>query len=143
MIAPSAETTSAWTALIRAARQRLDAVESALKQAGLPPLAWYDALWEIEQAGAGGLRPFELTERLLLPQYGTSRLLNRMARDGLIERTRSAEDGRGQVIRLKSAGQAVRARMWPVYAAALHDGLQDRLTSDEAATLAGLLNKLA
>jgi len=143
MIAPSPETTAAWTALMRAARRRFDAVETALKQAGLPPLAWYDALWEIERAGAGGLRPYELTERLLLPQYGTSRLLDRMARDGLIDRTRSTDDGRGQVIRLTTAGQTMRARMWPVYAAALCTGLQDRLTQAEAATLAGLLGKLA
>ena len=50
---------------------------------GHPPLAWYDALLEIEKAGPDGLRPFELRKLLLLPQYGTSRLLDRMvtARD--------------------------------------------------------------
>ena len=61
-------------------------VESALKAAGLPPLAWYEVLVELERAGGCGLRPFALEEALLLPQYGLSRLLARMEAAGLVVR---------------------------------------------------------
>ena len=59
-------------------------VESALKAAGLPPLAWYEVLVELDRAGACGVRPFALEEALQLPQYGLSRLLARMEEAGLV-----------------------------------------------------------
>ncbi len=65
-------TEAAWTALMTKSRVLLEAVESSLKSAGYPPLAWYDALLELEKAGPDGLRPFELKDRILLPQYGTA-----------------------------------------------------------------------
>ena len=87
-------TEAAWTALMTKSRVLLEAVESSLKSAGYPPLAWYDALLELEKAGPDGLRPFELKDRILLPQYGTSRLLDRMVKAGLVDRRNCSEDGR-------------------------------------------------
>ena len=78
MTEPDQTTQAAWIAIMRTSRRLLEAVEAALKSAGHPPLAWYDALLEIDKAGNDGVRPFELKARLLLPQYGTSRLLDRM-----------------------------------------------------------------
>ena len=40
----------AWTRLVRAEQSLIDKVETDLKQAGFPPLTWYDVLW--------GARPF-------------------------------------------------------------------------------------
>ena len=91
-------TEAAWTALMTKSRVLLEAVETSLKSAGYPPIAWYDALLELEKAGPDGLRPFELKDRILLPQYGTSRLLNRMVKAGLVNRQDCLEDGRGQNI---------------------------------------------
>ena len=56
---PSEAVVSAWVGLLRAQRRALGLVEERLKAAGLPPLAWYDALLELERAGAAGMRPFE------------------------------------------------------------------------------------
>ena len=47
---------AAWTRLVRAQAAALGSVEGALKGAGLPPLAWYDVLLEVERM-PGGLRP--------------------------------------------------------------------------------------
>lgn len=66
---------------------------------------WYDALWEIEKAGPGGLRPFELKVALLLPQYGPARLLDRMVKPRLIERRDCDEDGRGQACNCDACAQ--------------------------------------
>ena len=41
---------AAWVALVRAHRVATARVEADLKAAGLPPLAWYDALWELTRA---------------------------------------------------------------------------------------------
>ena len=103
-------------------------MEGALKAAGLPPLAWYDVLLELERAGDCGLRPFALERELLLPQYGLSRLLARMEEAGLVERRNCPSDGRGQMVVIAEAGRATRGAMWPVYARALHEAVGCRLS---------------
>jgi len=132
-----------WTGLVRVSAQLGDAIEADLKAAGLPPLGWYDALWELEKAGTEGLRPVELQPRLLLPQYGLSRLVDRLHRAGYVAKTACPEDGRGQILHLTPEGRAVRERMWPVYRGALLSALVGRVTADEAATLAAGLAVLA
>lgn len=135
-------TTAVWTRLIRAASGLTDGVETALKAEGLPPLGWYDVLWEMEKAPEG-IRHLTLQDRLLLPQYALSRLVDRLDKAGYVTRQACEADGRGQVLVLTPEGRAVRARMWPVYAAALASGVEARLTREEAATLARLLARLS
>ena len=139
---PSENVVDAWIALIRAQKTSLQIVEQAFKQRDLPPLAWYDVLWELEQARPDALRPFELEKRLLMPQYGLSRLLDRIRDAGYIERRPSADDGRGYDIGITAAGRAMRRKMWPVYSAALKRALGDRLSDTEAREMAELLGKL-
>ena len=139
---PSKAVITAWTRLVRAHAGALGIVEDALKAAGLPALAWYDVLLELDRAGAEGLRPFELERRLLLPQYGLSRLIDRIAAKGYLERLPCDADGRGHVIAITRAGREIRRRMWPVYAAALDAAIASRLSEADAATLGTLLGKL-
>ncbi|NDW47754.1 MarR family winged helix-turn-helix transcriptional regulator [Ruegeria sp. PrR005] len=131
-----------WLPLARAHKAILTHVEAALKSAGLPGLDRYDILWELEQAGPDGLRPFELQGRLLLPQYGVSRLVDRLARAGHLTRSACDGDGRGQVLVLTPEGAEVRAAMWAVYSAAMQQAIGDHLAKGEARRLAELLGKL-
>ena len=132
----------AWARLMRAHQAAFGHVEGALKAAGLPPLAWYDVLLELERAGDCGLRPFALERELLLPQYGLSRLLARMEEAGLVERRNCPSDGRGQMVVIAEAGRATRRAMWPVYARALHEAVGCRLSPAESDGLADLLGRL-
>ncbi len=136
-------TITAWTALVTASRVLIEKVEAALKSEGHPPLAWYDALLEVEKAGSDGLRPFEIKERLLLPQYGTSRLLDRLVKAGFLKREACADDARGQVIRMTEEGRTVRRAMWPVYARVLSEEFERRLTAEDAAQLGSLLTRFS
>ena len=133
---------AAWAALQLVSRSLLAGVERDLKEHGLPPLAWYDVLLELHRAGDAGLRPFELQDRLLLAQYNLSRLLDRMARDGLVERVPAPEDGRGQVVRISKSGQAARKKIWPVYREAIGRRFADRLSDADSAALLRILQKL-
>jgi DNA-binding MarR family transcriptional regulator len=142
MVTPGPETIALWTRLMTSSRVLLERVEGALKAAGLPPLSWYDALLELEKAEEGGLRPFALQERLLLPQYGTSRLVDRLVGVGLVERRPCAEDGRGQELAITAEGRAMRARMWPVYAGELVATVEAALPAEEAKRAAEALDAL-
>lgn len=139
---PSKTVVRAWARLLRAHTQALGGVERALKDAGFPQLSWYDVLLELERAGDAGLRPFELERSLLLPQYGLSRLLDRMQAENLIERRACASDGRGSSIHVTRQGRDLRRRMWPTYAAAISHAVGTRLTDAECAALEALLGKL-
>ena len=81
-------------------------VERDLKQAGLPPLAWYDALLELHRARPEGLRPGDLEKEMLLPQYNVSRLVDRLEAAGYVVRRRIPRDGRGQVLQITEPGPA-------------------------------------
>ena len=139
---PDEATTSAWIALMRAQRRAMSLVEARLKEAELPPLSWYDALWELEKAGQQGLRPFELERALLFEQYNLSRLAERLVSAGLVERCECPNDRRGQVLKITPEGRALRDRMWAVYGHAIAKVVGARLGAGEAEALAALLRKL-
>jgi DNA-binding MarR family transcriptional regulator len=88
-----------------------------------------------------GMTVKELIEFLLLSRQNLTAVLNRLQRQGLIERTRIAEDGRVRRIRLTKQGTATWARMLininDYYQTAL-----DGFTTDESRTLYRLLDRL-
>lgn len=139
---PSQATVSAWARLLKAQRVALASIENALKSAELPPLAWYDALLELERAEERGLRPFELEREMLLTQYNLSRLIDRMVRAGYVERRACADDGRGQLVVITAHGKDIRRRTWTVYGPAIQNALGVSLSETEIAQLNALLGKL-
>ena len=139
---PDEATVRAWARLTRAQQRAQDAIEGALKAAGLPPLAWYDVLLETERAGKAGLRPFELERAMLLAQYNLSRLLERIEAAGYLERRPCEEDGRGHRLLVTDSGRALRRKMWPVYAKAIEAAVGQHLSARQAKTLGELLGFL-
>jgi DNA-binding MarR family transcriptional regulator len=140
---PSPETVAAWARLVRVQQHVLAAVEADLKAEGFPPLAWYDALLELSRAANGRMRPVELEKTMLLPQYSTSRLTERLARAGLAVREVCPMDRRGQFIAITAEGRALQKRMWEAYAAAIERHVGTRLSNEDAGRLCELLGKLS
>ena len=139
---PSEPVTSAWIALMRARDAVLGAIERDLKAADLPPLGWYDVLLELVRAPGGRLRPFEIERETLVAQYNLSRLLDRLAKEGLITREPHPDDARGQWVVITEKGRAMQARIWKIYAKAIEKHVGDRLDEKSAAQLADLLGRL-
>jgi DNA-binding MarR family transcriptional regulator len=139
---PSPQTTAAWARLVRVQSALLAAVERDLKKAGHPPLAWYDALLELSRTPKGELRPLELEKHMLLPQYSTSRLIDRLCVAGLVERKSCPVDGRGQVVVITPAGRSLQKKMWEAYAASIERHVGTKLSPKEAASLCDLLGRL-
>lgn len=138
--APSDAVQRAWVALGRVAPAVQDQVEERLSQAGLPSLAWYTVLWEIERAGSPQ-RPRDLAIPLFIPRYALSRLVDRMEAEGLVKRIKCKEDARGHLLDLTAKGRALRQEMWAIYAPAM-DAAMSRLSQAEAVQLTHLLNRL-
>ena len=127
---------------MRVSQQLLSAVEKDLKAAKLPRLSWYDVLLELRRAGPDGLRPFELQDKLLLAQYNQSRLIDRLAKAGLVSRDAYESDGRGQVLRITAQGQDTLAVMWEVYRQSIFLHFTNKLSEEDIADLGQLLKSL-
>ncbi|WP_179875380.1 MarR family transcriptional regulator [Sinorhizobium sp. BJ1] len=140
---PTSATTEAWIGLMRAQRRVLAAIEQDIKTAGLPPLGWYDVLWELVRTEAGRLRPFEVEARTLLAQYNLSRLIDRLEREGLVRREAYGEDARGCWVVVTEAGRAMRARMWETYSRSIERHVGAKLSEPEAKALTALLSRLS
>ena len=129
---PSTEATAAWIRLMRVQSRVLDAVEQDLKKAGFPPLAWYDALLELSRAPSGELRPVELEKQMLIPQYSTSRLIDRLVDEGLAARRECKIDKRGQFVEITEAGRELQKKMWSAYSAAIEKHVGSKLSDADA-----------
>ncbi len=139
---PSTEATAAWIRLMRVQSRLLDTVEQDLKKAGFPPLAWYDALVELSRAPTGELRPVELERHMLIPQYSTSRLIDRLVEEGFAVRRECKADKRGQFVEITEAGRDLQKRMWGAYSAAIEKYVGSKLSDADATRLCALLDRL-
>lgn len=137
------DATAALMRLMRAQQGVLARVELTLKQGGFPPLPWYDALAELSAAPRGEMRPVELERAMQLPQYSTSRLIERMAEAGLVERKVCPVDGRGQFVALTQGGRALHKKMGEALGTAVEEAVGTRLSPKDAARLCELLGRLS
>src|SRR5215471_5253578 len=128
----------AWARFFVTSALILEDVEAALKEAKLPPLAWYDLLWILVNAEGGRMRMHDLAGRVVLSRYNVTRLADRMEKEGLITRERCEEDRRGAFCVLTAQGRALRRRMWPVYKGQIDASFGEHITLAEARALAGL-----
>ncbi|HEY7550182.1 MAG TPA: MarR family winged helix-turn-helix transcriptional regulator [Hyphomicrobiaceae bacterium] len=133
----------AWAGLVRTEKALVQKVEERLKAAGFPPLDWYHVLYEVDRAPKGMLRQSSVQDRTQLAQYNVCRLVDRLQREGLVERRQCRLDGRNNVLVITAKGRSLRRAMWPAYAAAVGEHFGARLSEAEAEQLLRLLGKLA
>lgn len=139
---PEKTIVQAWARLVRAEQATMSKIENQLKRAGLPSLAWYDVLLELSRDARSMLRPVELERRLLLTQYSTSRLIDRMEKAGAVERRACPEDGRGQLVAITARGRDLQRQMWDIYGQAIAELVGAKLSRNEAVTLYEILGRL-
>jgi len=129
----------AWAVLLTAHATLIGKIETALAQAELPPIDWYDVLWELEKAEGGKLRMHELARRIMLSRSNLTRLADRLEDAKLIEREDTPHDRRGYHCVITRAGLAMRKKMWPVYKAEIERLVSRHITVEEARTIGDAL----
>ena len=96
-------------------------LERELKRAGCPPLERCEVLREIDESGDVHLSPVELQTRLAIPRDRMSRLIDRLAKDGYVERERVASDGREPFVVITDLGRRASKHASSVLSAALRE----------------------
>src|SRR3954447_15900793 len=122
----------AWRGLLRAHSALVKALDAELLATHGLPLTSYEVLINLGAAPGRRRRMAELADSVLLSRSGTTRLVDRLERDGLLERDTCDSDGRGCFAVLTDRGQELLSK-----ARATHlEGVRERfLNHFEAAEL--------
>ena len=134
---------AAWRSFLRAHATVTRRLETELVAEHDLPLASYDVLVQLSEAPSGALRMTELAERVLLSRSGLTRLVDRLERDGLVERQACPDDARGTLAVLTDSGLARLRAAWPTHLRGVAQHVTDKLSTEELATLEELLGRLA
>lgn len=132
----------AWRSFLRAHAQLTRTLENELVAAHDLPLPSYEVLLHLAEAPSRRLRMTELADRVLLSRSGLTRLVDRLERDGLVERASCPNDARGTHAVLTDAGLARLREAAPTHLQGVGRHVMERLTAAEVGELKALMDKL-
>ena len=100
------EELSAWRGLLRVHSALVKALDAELLARHDMPLTSYEVLINLQAAPGRRRRMAELADGVLLSRSGMTRLVDRLEREGLLERDACTDDGRGTYAVLTEKGEA-------------------------------------
>ena len=133
---------AAWRGFLRAHAALVRDLDRELEAAHRLPLTHYEVLLHLADAPGGRLRMSELAGSVLLSQSGVTRLVDRMAKEGLVVREPCAEDGRVLHACLTEAGERRLADARPTHLAGVRARFLDHFDERELETLAAAWERL-
>ncbi|MEH0109199.1 MarR family transcriptional regulator [Tersicoccus sp. MR15.9] len=130
----------AWESLFRA---QVEVMRHLLADDAFATLSMreYDVLYNLSRDG-GWVRQHELNAHLLISQPSLSRMLDRLADRGLVERRRASDDARGVQIRLTDDGEATQRQVGRVHLRTIGRLFSGALTREEMDALTVLTDRL-
>jgi DNA-binding MarR family transcriptional regulator len=102
----------------------------------------YDVLFNLSRCPSGWLRLNELNEHVLLSQPSISRMVERLERQGLVQRRTVQEDKRGVLIGLTDAGRELQRRVGRQHVRDIDELVGTSLSEAELEQLRQLTDKL-
>ena len=133
---------AAWWALARTHAAISQRLQDALAQEDFPPLAWYEVLATIAQTEDGRMRMGELAEMLVITRGGLTKLIDRLVKAGLLERTFCDSDRRVSYATLLPAGVELLEEMRPIVDGEIETSFSSKLSLAEADELRETLDAL-
>lgn len=137
----SDEEMAAWRAFLRAQSTVLGALERELEAERGLPIAFYDVLVVLSEAG-GRLRMAQLADQVVLSRSGVTRLVDRMERAGFVERQRCPSDRRGTEAVITADGRKALRQSWPVHARGVAEHFAQHLDANELKVLTAALGRM-
>src|ERR687895_2368128 len=127
----------AWRGMLRVHAALVRELDAELDAAHDLPLSSYDVLIYLRAAPDKRLRMAELADSVLLSRSGVTRLVDRLEREGLIERDSCTSDGRGCYAVLTDRGEALLARARRTHLDGVRERFLRHFSRDELRGLAG------
>jgi DNA-binding MarR family transcriptional regulator len=133
----------AWRGLLRAHACLAKRLDAALDHAHGLPMTSYEVLHHLEEASGGRMRMCDLAEQAQLSRSGLTRLVDRLERDGLIERCSCSHDARGAYACLTTVGRSRLQEARATHRAALRAAFFSRFSEEELSLLADMWDRIA
>ena len=115
---------------------------AALEDAMGLPLPWFEVLLRVHRAEGGYLSMSALAAQTVYSSGGTTRLVDRIEAQGLVERGTCPSDRRAVHVRLTPSGERTLLEAFEVHARHLDELVTSKLTEEERHDLESALRKL-
>jgi DNA-binding MarR family transcriptional regulator len=133
---------AAWRGFLRVHSALIRELDADLAAADDLPLRSYEVLLLLDDAPQRRLRMSDLSRSALLSPSGVTRLVDRLEREGLVERERCPEDGRGYNAVLTAAGAERLQQARGTHLAGVRRLFLDKLGDDDLPRLATCWERL-
>lgn len=133
----------AWRSFLRAHARVTRVLDAELSAECELPLGSYEVLLHLNEAPDRSLRMTDLADRVLLSRSGLTRLVDRLEKEGLIERRSCPSDLRGTLAVLTDAGYRRLRAAAPIHLRGVREHMVDLLTPEEIKVLAAALGRIA
>jgi DNA-binding MarR family transcriptional regulator len=132
----------AWGALTRTHAAIVQRLQEVLSAADFPPLPWYEVLAAVAEAPEERRKMGDLAEALVITRGGLTKLVDRLVKAGLLERTFCETDRRVSYATLLPAGRDLLDEMRPVVIAELEVAFSANLSVGQAEELRETLDRV-
>lgn len=121
----------AWRGLLRTHAALVKALDAQLEEEHGLALSSYEVLMYLADSEGGRMRMCDLASTILLSRSGLTRLADRLAREGLIERVACSDDARGAFAHLTPAGREKLQAARATHLAGIRSLFLDRFSREE------------
>jgi len=132
----------AWRGMLRTHAMLTKALDAELDAAHGLPLSSYEVLMHLSDAEGQRMRMSDLAAMVILSRSGLTRLVDRLEREGLIERQSCPSDARGSFATLTAAGRRKLAAARATHLAGVRSLFLDHFTPDEQEVLGAAWQRL-
>lgn len=139
---PDPDTVATWRSFLVAQRHLVGVLDAELQAGAGIPLEHYDVLYQLSAASGHRLPMGELAGRLLVARSTCTRLVDRLAALGLVERQPDPADRRVVWVGLSPEGQRLQRRAGRTHLAGIEAHFGGKLSPDDLSCLARALGRL-
>ena len=132
----------AWRGFLRTHASLSRKLDGELTVAHGLPLSAYEVLLFLADSAEGHMRMSDLADSVLLSRSGLTRLVDRLERDGLVERRSCPGDARGMNAVITDAGRKRFAQARKTHLDGVRRRYLDHLSDDEKQLLAGIWERM-
>ena len=133
----------AWRALARAVLVIPRVLDGELLESQGLNLTEYSVLMNLSEQPDRSMRMSELANVVSITVSGLTRVIERLARQGLVERVRAHTDRRGQLAVLTAAGFARLEKAYPTHLAGVREHVMDHLADLDLVAFADAIANVA
>lgn len=131
----------AWRALLEGSRDLLRTLDRELMEGVGMDVRYYDVLLHVAE-GEGGRRMTELADAIILSKSGLTSLVDRMEREGLLERRPDPTDRRAILVTLTTRGAERFGEASQLHRALVRQLFTSRVSDEEAAVIVEVLDRV-